>query len=247
MLRYIALEIRRMFRDRKFVFFTVAIPVFFYLLWSNIFAKNSGVDTDTGLDAKTYLLISMASFGAIGAALTTTGSRLAAERQSGWLRQLQVTPLRAWTVITAKIIASMCLALPAIVLVGITAVVSQHVHLSPGRWAAMVGLMWLGTLPFAALGTLIGSLVGADAAHPITLACYFGLSILGGLWMSVSILPKTMRAIAHWTPSNRFADLGWSVVAGHAPPASDALILGGWTVVLGALAVVAFRRATVRS
>ncbi len=244
---YIALEIRRMFRDRRFVTFTVAVPVFFYLLWSNILAKNSGVDTDTGLDAKTYLLISMSSFGAIGAALTTTGARLAAERQSGWLRQLQVTPLRAWTVITTKIIASMCLALPAIVLVGLTAFVTQHVHLSPGRWAAMVGLMWVGTLPFAALGTLIGSLVGADAAQPITVACYFGLSILGGLWMSVSVLPKTMRHIAHWTPSNRFADLGWSVVAGHAPPASDILVLGVWTVVLGSLAIVAFRRATVRS
>jgi ABC-2 type transport system permease protein len=78
-------------------------------------------------------------------------------------------------------------------------------------------------------------------------ACYFGLSILGGVWMSVSILPKTLRTIAHWTPSNRFADLGWSIAAGHTPPASDALILAGWTALLGALAIMAYRRATVRS
>jgi ABC-2 type transport system permease protein len=246
MLRYLAVEIRRMYRDGRFVFFTIAIPVGFYLLWSNIFAKGGGPDADTGLDAKTYLLVSMASFGALGAALTTTGARLAAERQSGWLRQLQVTPLRPWAVITTKVIASMCLALPAIVLVGITAALTQHVRLSPGQWAAMIALMWVGTLPFAALGTLIGSLVGPDAAQPLTVACYFSLSILGGLWMSVSILPKTLRAIAHWTPSNRFADLGWSVVAGHAPPASDALVLAAWTVGLGALAVAAYRRATVR-
>jgi ABC-2 type transport system permease protein len=246
MLRYLAVEIRRMYRDRRFVFFTIAIPVGFYLLWSNIFTKSGGPDPDTGLDAKTYLLVSMASFGAVGAALTTTGARLAAERQSGWLRQLQVTPLRPWVVITTKVIASMCLALPAIVLVGLTAALTQHVRLSPGQWAAMIALMWVGTLPFAALGTLIGSLVSADAAQPLTVACYFLLSILGGLWMSVSILPRALRAIARWTPSNRFADLGWSVVAGHAPPASDALILAGWTVVLGGLAVAAYRRATVR-
>jgi ABC-2 type transport system permease protein len=241
------LEMRRMYRDRRFVFFTVAIPVAFYLLWSNIFAKGSGLDTDTGLEAKTYLLVSMASFGALGASLTTTGPRLAIERQSGWLRQLQVTPLRPWSVITAKILASMCLALPAIVLVGLTAALTQHVRLSAGEWVAMVALMWVGTLPFAALGTLIGSLVDADAAQPLTIACLFGLSILGGLWMSVSILPKTLRHIAHWTPSNRFADLGWSVVAGHTPPASDALVLAGWTIGLGALAIAAYRRATVRS
>jgi ABC-2 type transport system permease protein len=247
MLRYLALEIRRMYRDRRFVFFTIAIPVAFYLLWSNVFAENGGVDTDTGLDARTYLLVSMASFGALGASLTTTGARLAAERQSGWLRQLQATPLRPWAVIVAKVIASMCLALPAIAAVGITAALTQHVQLSPGRWAAMVGLMWIGTLPFAALGTLIGSVVGADAAQPATVACYFTLSILGGLWMSVSILPTTLRHIAHWTPSNRFADLGWSVVAGHTPPASDAFVLAAWTAVLGALAIAAYRRATVRS
>ncbi len=243
--RYLVLEIRRMFRDRRFVFFTVALPVLFYLLWSNIFAKG-GHDAATGLDAKTYLLVSMAAFGALGASLTTTGSRLAAERQSGWLRQLQVTPLLPRAVVTSKIIASMFLALPAVVLVSLVAVVTKDVQLSPGQWAALIGLMWVGTLPFAALGTLIGSLVGADAAQPVTVLCYFGLSILGGLWMSVSLLPKVLRSIAHWLPSNRFADLGWSVVAGHAPPASDGLVLAAWTAGLGVLAVLAYRRATVR-
>jgi ABC-2 type transport system permease protein len=247
MLRYLALEIRRTFRDRRFVFFTVAIPVLFYLLWSNVFANDGGTDKITGLDAKTYLLVAMASYGALGASLTTTGARLAAERQSGWLRQLQVTPLRPWAVIAAKVVASMCLALPAVVLVGLTAALTQHVHLSPGEWLALVVLMWVGTLPFAALGTLIGSLVGADAAQPVTLLCYFGLSILGGLWMPVSTLPTALRHVAHWTPSNRFADLGWSVVAGDVPPASDGLVLAGWVVALGTLAIVAYRRATVRS
>lgn len=244
MLRYLAIEVRRTYRDRRFVFFTAAVPVGFYLLWSNVFT--SGTDASTGLDAKTYLLVSMASFGALGAALTTTGARLAAERQSGWLRQLQITPLRPWAVITAKVVASMCLALPSIVLVGLTAALTQHVRLSAGEWLAMTATMWLGTLPFAALGTLIGSLAGADAAQPLTVACYFVLSILGGLWTSVSVLPRMLRAIARWTPSNRFADLGWSTVAGHAPPASDVLILAGWTAVLGTLAVAAYRRATVR-
>jgi|tagenome__1003787_1003787.scaffolds.fasta_scaffold20759392_2 ABC-2 type transport system permease protein len=247
MLRYLVLEMRRMFRDRRFVFFTVAMPVAFYLLWSNIFSKSGDVDAETGLNAKTYLLVSMAAYGALGASLMTTGPRLAAERQTGWLRQLQVTPLRPWSVITGKVLASMCLALPAIILVGLTAALTQHVRLSAGEWAAMVVLLWIGTLPFAALGTLIGSLVGADAAQPVTVAFYFILSMLGGVWMSVSILPKTLRHVAHWTPSNRFADLGWSVVGGHAPPASDAFVLAGWTAVLGALAIVAYRRATVRS
>ena len=247
MLRYLGVEIRRTFRDRRFVFFTMAVPVVFYLLWANVFGKGDGTVGDTGLDTRTYLMVSMAAYGALGAALTTTGTRLAAERQSGWLRQLQITPLRPWAVITVKIIASMCLALPSVIVVGLAAVLTQHVHLTPGEWAGMIALTWLGTLPFAALDTLIGSLVGPDAAQPVTLACYFGLSILGGLWMPVESLPAAMRHVAHWLPSNRFAGLGWSVVGGHVPPASDGLVLAGWAIVLGALAIAAYRRATVRA
>ncbi|MEV5705489.1 ABC transporter permease [Actinoallomurus sp. NPDC052274] len=247
MLRYLGLEIRRTIRDRRFIFFTMAIPVAFYLLWANVYGKGGGTVHGTDLNARTYLLVSMASYGAVGAALTATGARLAGERQSGWLRQLQVTPLRPWAVITAKVIASMCLALPAIIFVALAGVLTQHVHLSAGEWAGMIGLMWLGTLPFAALGTLIGSLVGADAAQPVTLVCYFTLSILGGLWMPVSTLPSALRHISHWLPSNRFAGLGWSVVGGHAPSASDGLVLAGWGLLLGVLAIAAYRRATVRS
>ncbi|GAA4617637.1 ABC transporter permease [Actinoallomurus liliacearum] len=247
MFRYLGLEIRRTVRDRRFIFFTMAVPVAFYLLWANVYGKGNGSVAGTNLNARTYLLVSMAAYGALGASLTATAARLAGERQIGWLRQLQVTPLRPWALITVKIVSSMCLALPAITLVGLTGVLTQHVHLSAGEWAGMVGLMWLGTLPFAALGTLIGSLVGADAAQPVTLACYFTLSILGGLWMPVSSLPTALRHVARWLPSNRFAGLGWSVVGGHVPPASDGLVLAGWALVLGVLAIAAYRRATVRA
>lgn len=247
MLRYLAVELRRTARDRRFVFFTVAVPVAFYLLWSSVFGKDYGTVHGAELDAKTYLLVSMASFGALGATLMTTGARLAAERQSGWLRQLRVTPLRPWAVIATKTVASMCLALPSIVLVSLTAALVEHVHLAPGAWAGLLGLLWIGTLPFAALGTLIGSLLGPDAAQPLTVACYFALSLLGGLWMSVDVMPATLRHVARWMPSNRFADLGWSAVAGHVPPASDGLVLAAWTVLLGGLAIAAYRRATVRS
>jgi ABC-2 type transport system permease protein len=246
MFRYLKLEIRRMFRDKRFIFFTMAIPVVFYLLWSNMFTSG-GRDSVTGLDPKVYLLVSMATYGAIGAALTTTGSRLAAERKSGWLRQLQVTPLRPWTVILTKMIASMILALPSLVLVSITAVLDQHVHLSAGEWAAMIAVLWVGSLPFAALGTLIGSLSSPDAAQPITLAFYFTLAIVGGLWMPVSTLPKTLRSVSHALPSNRYADLGWKIVGGHAPTATDGLVLAAWAVGLGIVAVLAYRRVTVKA
>jgi ABC-2 type transport system permease protein len=246
MLKYLKLEIRRMFRDRKFVFLTLALPAGFYLLWSNVYGGD-GKDAATGLTPDVYLMVSMASFGAIGAALTTTGSRLATERQTGWLRQLRATPLSPRAVIVAKTLASMTLALPSIAAVGLLAVATQGVQLPVGEWAALIAVMWVATLPFAALGTLIGSLLDADAAQPLTVICYFLLSILGGLWMPLDQLPKVLRTAAHWTPSNRFAELGWEIVGGHAPSATGGLVLAAWAVVLGTGATVAYRRITVKS
>jgi ABC-2 type transport system permease protein len=242
LLRYLTLEIKRTFRDRRFVFFTMAFPVAMYLLWANV---STGSEAATGLSVGTYLMVSMASYGAIGAAVTTTGARLAAELGSGWLRQLQVTPLPGWAVISAKTVASMALALPPIALVGLTAALTQHVHLSAAQWAGLAAVLWIGTLPFAALGTLIGSAVKGDAAHPASVAVYLGLSMIGGLWIPAAQLPSALRSISRWTPSNRFAELGWGIVGGHAPSGTAALILAGWTVLLGGLATVAYRRATV--
>jgi ABC-2 type transport system permease protein len=246
MLGYLRLELRRMTRDRRFVFFTIAVPVGFYLLWSNTF---DGVDPvrATGLPAQVHLMVAMAAFGAIGAALTTTGPRLAAELQSGWLRQLRATPLPGRTVIFTKVFASMVLALPPLVLVSLTAALTQDVRLPAAEWIGMIALMWLATLPFAALGTLIGSLAGGDASQPVTVGAYLALSALGGLWMPVDQLPGALRTVAHWLPSGRFAEIGWDVAGGHVPTAAVGLVLAGWAAALGGCAIAAYRRATLSS
>ncbi len=42
--------------------------------------------------------------------------------------------------------------------------------------------------------------------------------------------------IAPWTPSYRYADLGWRLLDGHSPTAGDLLMLAGYTVVFAFLA-----------
>ena len=244
MLRYLRLEILRTFRDRRYVFFTLAFPVALYLLWSNVFA-DAGTDPGTGLGVDAYMLVGFGLYGGIGATLSVTAPRLAQELRTGWLRQLRVTPLRPSAMVAAKTLAAMTLALPSLVLVGLAAVLTQDIALSPAAWAALLAVGWLGTLPFAAMGTLIGSLAKGDSAQPVMLIVYLGLSIVGGLWMPVSQLPTVLREISAWTPTNRLAELGFDVVGGHAPAAAPFMILAAWAVVLGALAALAYRRATV--
>ncbi|MGV9776028.1 ABC transporter permease [Streptosporangium sp. NPDC003464] len=236
---YIKVEALRMLRNKRYVIFVVAFPVAFYLLSANLYGAG-------GVGAGAALMVSMSAYGALAASMMSTAVPWAQERRSGWLRQLQVTPLANRTIIVTKLVTALLLVLPSILLVCAAAVLTQGVSLPPGRWAALILVMWAGAVPFAALGLTIGSLLPPDTGQPVAVIGTFGLAALGGLWFQVDALPSTMRAVAHVMPSFSYADMGRSIIAGHGVPLSDALTVGAWAVGLGAVALAAYRRATVR-
>jgi ABC-2 type transport system permease protein len=237
---YLRLELLRTLRDRRYLIMTVAMPVALYLLFSTVFGNQPPSD---GLTVDVGIMVSMGTFGAMGAVLSASGPRIAQERGNGWLRQLGTMPLAPGKLLAAKVLAAMTLGLPALTLVALTAVAVHGVTLASWRWAAMAGLLWLGTAPFAALGVLIGRLTDGDSAYGLTSGLWFALAAPSGMWMPVSIFPKTLRTVAQVLPSNRFAELGWRVAAGHGPAMTDGLILLAWTAGLALLAVVGYRRA----
>ena len=184
----------------------------------------------------------MAAYGGIWAVLSTTGPRISQERETGWLTNLRAMPIRARQVLVAKVLASMVAALPALILVCATAALVKHVHLSGWQWLAILASMWVGTLPFAALGVAMGYAINADASYVVSYGLYMVMSALGGLWVPPAVLPPAFRTVASWLPTNRLADLGWQVARGEAIRLSSIGVLAAWTVGVGLLALLAYRR-----
>ncbi|WP_203886157.1 ABC transporter permease [Planotetraspora kaengkrachanensis] len=245
MAHYLRIELLRMVRNKRYIIFVIAFPVIFYLLYSNLWGDQ--VDETTGVKGAVVLMVSMAAYGALAASIMSSAVPWAQERHSGWLRQLQITPLPGWAIICTKLIASMVLVLPSLLLVGLAAVLTQDVSLPAGEWAGLIGSLWVGTIPFIALGLTIGSLLPPDTAQPVAMIGMFGLALLGGLWFPVEVMPSAMKSIAQVLPSYDYASIGWKIVAGDTPEASAVFGIVGWAVVLGVLAVFAYRRATVRA
>lgn len=242
---YLRLEITRMASDKRFLILMLAMPVAMYLLFTNLFGASANQPVN-GLSPVVGAMISMATFGAIGAALTATAPRIAQERTGGWMRQMRTMPLPMHAVVTAKIITAMVWALPAIVAVLLTAVLDHGVTLTAGQWVAITVLLWAGTVPFAALGVLIGYVTDDASAFPVMYGVYLFLGAVGGLWMPTSVLPSVLRHIAYALPSNRVAQFGWRIAAGHTPPVQGPIIVAAWLVALTGLAALAYRRAAVR-
>ena len=91
LLAFTRFEVGRLFRSWKFLIVTVGFPVVFYMLFLGDHSPNKLIEG--AVPWRSYLLVSMCSFGSLVAALTAGGARLSAERTSGWARQLRVTPI----------------------------------------------------------------------------------------------------------------------------------------------------------
>jgi len=187
-------------------------------------------------------MVAMIAYGAIWAVFSATGPRIAHERAIGWTRQLRVTPLSPASALSGKLLTALTAALPAMVLVALTAVASHHVQLGAAQWLAMLAAMWAGVLPLALFGLAIGYLAGDEVAFPLTMALYFALGALGGLWMPPSVMPHAMQDIGQALPSNAVAELGWRIAGGQASVPKAVLVLAAWTLGSGLAALLAYRR-----
>jgi ABC-2 type transport system ATP-binding protein len=233
---YLRLELSRTLRDGRYVLLAVIAPVGFYLLFSAVFgSSSSGQNTTFGLPASKEIMVAMATFGAMWAALSATAPRLARDREGGWTDYLATTPLRAGQILVGRIAAGLIVALPAVVAVGIAAVAAHGVTLAAWQWAADLGLLWIGTLPFVALGIAIGSLANSTVAFALSTGLWFAFAALGGLWVPPGVLSSGLRHFATALPSYNQAALGWQVTSGTAPTVTNFAVLAAWTVGLALL------------
>lgn len=243
----IRLEILRVLRNRKFQFFGVLYPSVLFLLIAGTADSTEPLDGTGGLTLPAYLMVSMASFGALTAVLMCNSERIAKERENGWVRQLRLTPLPGRGYVLAKTAAAAVGALPAIVLVFVVAAVVKDVRLDAWQWLALTAAIWAGSLVFAALGVAIGYAATGDAVRPITMIVYFGLSLLGGLWMPSTTFPGWLQDVAAWLPTHAYAALGRAIEQHRAPGVQDVTVLLAFFVLFTGGAAWLYRKDTLKA
>jgi ABC-2 type transport system permease protein len=242
-LNYTVVSTRATFRNTQFVLFTLALPLILYLLFNSLYGKQ---DSGTGISVSAYLMVSMASYGALGAAINS-GARIAIERQAGWNRQLRLTALSGRGYMVSRSIVSLLVALPAIVLVFLAGRIIGKVSLPIGTWLLAGVAVWLALIPFAVIGLVIGFVASFEAVQPLSVLVFLAMSILGGLWFPVEQLPGFLQHLAKGLPSYWVGEIGRDMVGGVALPLGGIGVLAAWTVVMAAIGVWGYRRSGRRS
>ena len=214
------LEMLRAWRNKRYTFITIGIPVVLFLLVSK--AVPAGAKA-YGVSYAAYYMVGMAVFGSFGSALQGNAQRISQERKEGWVRQLRLTPLPAGSYVAAKIIASLVVTVPSILLVLLLGRFYAGVHLAAWRWLAIGIAIWAGAMSFTALAVAIGYRFIPDVAQPITMVVYFAMSIAGGLWFAIN---GPLATVGKVLPTYQVVRLAAGVmVAGTIPAVSVAVVL----------------------
>jgi ABC-2 type transport system permease protein len=214
-------EVKRLRRNRRYLIFTIGLPVVLYL----IFAKQTA--TAYGVSFAAFYMVGMASFGAFSGAFNNNTIRISQERKDGWIRQLRLTPLPANGYVIAKILASMATSVPAIVIVLLLGRFDGGIHMAAWKWIVIGVTIWLGTLIFAALAVAIGYLFEPDSVQPVALVLYFLFVIFGGLWFPLSGGLKTFGEI---TPTYWVIRISTDVLGSGTVPLAGVLVILAWLV-----------------
>ncbi len=231
----IRLELLRLVRSPAFALPMFVLPVALYLLFA--FAV-MGEQAAKDADAARFMFAGFSLMAVSMSAIFATCPSIAMEREFGLLtlKRAQPAPPGAW--LTAKIVAGVVTGVIAYLPILVVTAVSGQAALSAGQLAAMSAVFVAGTIPFCALGLMVGTLASGSSAP-----AYAHLVYLPGLYLSGTFfpLPKSMHFQAPFWPHFHlnqlvFAAGGVDKFRWIAPEMAFAVLLG-FTLLCGGVAM----------
>jgi ABC-2 type transport system permease protein len=184
-LRY---EFTRVLRTPALALPMVLVPVALYMLIAVVVAGEA-IDKDPSVGVFIF-----GGFGVLAVtmpALFTISASLALERELGLMRLKRAQPAPAGGWLVAKIVCGVAFSALAYLPMLATALISGKLSLGAPQVVAMSLALIAGSIPFCALGLMIGTLISGSAAPGYANLIYLPGCYLGGLFFP---LPQSM----HW-------------------------------------------------
>ena len=228
-------EVVRSTRNRRLVFLTVLYPA---LLFALVGKSAKGDVPGTNVSYETYFLISYTSFGVIAAALNSNAMRIAQERKEGWVRQLRLTASPSYGYVTSKVLTSLVIVLPAIVVTFVLGA-AMGVKLDASQWLAAFLTLWLGSLAFTAMAVAIGYGVPQDSVQMVVLIVFLAGSVLGGQFFPVS---GVLQDIGKALPTYWMRQIALDVISKNPVEAKGVAILAAWLVGCSIVAAILYNK-----
>jgi len=215
----------------------IAAPVAIYVLFAVVISGNAAAHSPLGPGIADYLFAGFAAMAAMMPGIFG-GVILAQEREGGLLKLKRAMPLPPGASIVAKMLMGMGIAALSVGLVVAAALFAGKLTIGLGQVMTIWLVLVLGTIPFSAMGLLIGAISSGSAAP-----AWGNLIFLPMMWLSGLFIPlpaSLERWVILW-PAFHLDQLALGLAGvkqfTYIPPALAAGVLVGCTVLFGGLAI----------
>jgi ABC-2 type transport system permease protein len=229
-------------RDPIALFFGLVFPALLLLALGLFFPGFDEPTSDLGgaryidVYAPITLGLGLATLG-----LVTLPPILGTYRQFGILRRLRTTPVRPARLLGAQLVVHGAVAIVASAAAVLVAVLAFDVPF-PERPLWFVVAFILATASIFAIGLLIGATTRTMVAgQAIGMGVYFPMLFFAGVWIPRTIMPDGLRTVSDFTPLGAAVQAMDDAWFGAVPDVTHLLVMVGYGLIFGALAVRAFR------
>jgi ABC-2 type transport system permease protein len=231
----IRFELTRILRNPALAIPMMLVPVGLYLLLAvAIFGDVVAKDPSMGV----FFFVGFGVLGVTMPGLFAISASLAMEREMGLMKLKRAQPAPAGSWLVAKIVCGVVFSTLAYLPMLAAAILAGKLPLSGAQIAAMSAAMIVGTIPFCALGLLVGSLVKGSAAPGYANLIYLPGCYLSGLFFP---LPQSMHWQTPFWPQFHVGQLAMHAAGVQKfqfiPASMSAATLVGFTVLFSAIAI----------
>ncbi len=198
-------EFIRMLRMPMFALPALVFPAMFYVLFGVLMGKGN-------TEMSAYLLATYCIFGVMGPGLFGFGVSVALEKDQGWLKWRRAAPALPGAYFVSKMVMAMIFSFIIFIELALLSSTFGGVDLSALQWLQLLIISLLSSLPFCAMGLVIGILVNGQAAPAIVNFIYLPMAFLSGLWLPISMLPKFLGTLAPIWPSYHASQIALKVI-----------------------------------
>jgi len=236
----IALETKFFFRRKDELFWNLAFPMFFMVLYGFLYSNIMWGE----IKAIDYMFPGIIVMALMVNGIMVSATLFVEERGKGIYRRLSLTPLKRQTIIGAQIIHRYIVTLIQTILLLAVGVFGFKVSIV-GNYFFFWLILTFGSLCFLSIGFALATLIRSTrSATPICMIVFFMMLFLGGIFFPLTQMPDFLVIIAKAFPSTHLNEALRMVViegAGLGSAWLELLIVGGWFVVSLGLSIKFFR------
>jgi ABC-2 type transport system permease protein len=221
-------------RNRRARFFTTIFPIVMLVIFAGMFGGGHTVVNGVRVKTSHFYVPAIMTLSIITTCLISVTTSVIAERSLGVLKRRRATPVPAWVLVTARVLASTLLSVAVLAVMLIVGRVAYGVTVSSdGIPALLVGVV-AGSATFCCLGYALASVLDSvDTAQPALQLGTLPLYIISGIWVPTDSLSHGLRQAAKLFPVEHLSAL---LHQAYVPGTTGGHIAGGDLLVLAAWA-----------